>query len=101
MADYPAVQAVNKTLTGSTVDQITFADSWPLVEVVNRGEGVIWVTASTRGEPDDPEVEGDDCQPVLPGERITVVNSRSAQGGAIIKVMGDGDAYSIVGAQRA
>jgi hypothetical protein len=39
-------------------------------------------------------------EPVNPGERITVVNRRTATASAVVKILGDGDAYSVVGSLR-
>lgn len=99
MAAISKTRVANATLTGSTVDTVTLAGPYPVVEVVNRsGANFIWVRASGNGTPpSDPTVAGDECEPVAPGERrVVLVGAKSP----IVKIIGNGDAYSVVGGLR-
>ncbi len=93
MADYSASRAVNKTLTATTVDAVTITGSAPLVCVHNRGTNTLWVRSGAPGTTvADPTSAGDNCIPVPAG---TIVPVRDGGGGALVKVLGNGDAYSV------
>lgn len=102
MAAIAASKSVHKTLTSTTVDTVTFDTAWPIIEVINRDDtNPLWVTSSLTGTaPSDPTAAGDNTEVVLPGERVAVINSRSATKKAIIKILGNGDPYSVVGSTR-
>lgn len=100
MAAYSAAQVVNKTLSTTTVDTVTLTGAAAEVQVLNRGTSTntIWVKASATGTPSDPTAAGDDCFPVYAGERITVL--RGAGPGAVVKIIGSSDPYSVIGTVR-
>lgn len=96
MASHTVNRIANKTLTGTTADDVTVTGGFPSVEVVNRGSGVLWVT-SGLGEAVEPTAEGDNVQPVLPNERVTVLWGRTRGSDIMVRLIGDGNPYSVIG----
>lgn len=98
MASYTVEQVANETLTGATVDDVTVEGGWPAVEVVNRDAAeALWVTVGTGEAPDDPAVAGDNVLPVMPSERVVVYRGRRRDQDLVVKLIGDGNAYSVIG----
>ena len=99
MAAYSASKVVSKTLSGSTVDVITITGGWPSLEVVNRSTSVIlWAVAAPPGStPADPTAAGDNIEPVLPGERVVLTFGQMTTQTQIVKLIGNGNDYSVVG----
>ena len=101
MATYDtAKRAVNKTLSGTTADTVVFTLPWPIIEVVNRSSTTIWVTwsrDSVNSPAPTPVAGADDVEPVMAGERISIVLDRSPNTIPHVKVVGNGNNYSVVG----
>lgn len=100
MANYSASKVVSKTLSGSTVDQVTITGGWPSIEVVNRSTtAVLWAVAGSPGNiPADPAAAGDNIEPILPGERIVMTFGQAVPGQSqYVKLIGTGNDYSVVG----
>lgn len=90
MASYNVVKAKHETLTGTTVDTVTFTQQWSRIEVINRsstGEPLYVTTNSVT-----PVAEADDTDIVMPGEAV-VLNCETE----VVKIIGDGNDYSVVG----
>jgi hypothetical protein len=92
MASYTAARVKSATLTGTTVDDVTLAGVWPRVEVLNRGTGTISFTVNGT----TPTALGDNCYVVLPNTSLTVPTDSVASSTAI-KLIGNGDAYTVTG----
>lgn len=105
MAPYTAANAKSATLSGTTVDTVTLTAA-PAVEVSNDapdGSSKIWARCSFTGTPPDPTAGGDDCSPIPPGgvkrfER-DALNSIDDTGSAVVKIIGNGNAYVVEGVQ--
>ena len=94
MANYSVARAANKTLTTTAVDVVTFTSPASRLVVSNRAVGTtIWVTMGRS--PADPVVGADNAIPVFGGTSVTI--ARGVPAGYIVKVVGSGDAYSVMG----
>lgn len=102
--NYTVDRVKNETLDGSFVDTVTIQGAYPLVEVVNRDtDDPIFVTVGRGEVPADPTVVGDNCEPVMPGERVVVSSTQLPTEQVIVKIIGGGSggqAYSVIGTSR-
>lgn len=98
MAEYTVETAAHKTLTGTAVDTITMPSN--SVRIINRtGAGPLWVT--TDGT--QPVAEADNILVVPPGtwieaqvsDDIARHTATSTTKRAVIKVLGNGNAYTV------
>lgn len=101
MAEYSAIRSKHATLSGTTADQVTLTGGWSYAEVVNRAEAGFGAAALTfvvanGATPETPTALVDDAEVVLPGERLRVELDPGA-GWARFKLVGNGNAYSVVG----
>jgi len=102
MADQTAVNAKHATLTGAAVDKITLTGRPAKVDVLNRGaagSADLYVTVGNgTSEPADPTAAGDNTEIVAPGGFVTLDVPTSVPGSsAVVKVIGNGNAYSVIG----
>lgn len=103
MASYTCTLAKHQTLTGTTVDTVTFNGAIDAVEVLNySGATDIYFTvgASIGGTAvvATPTAAGDDCYRVPAGQAFVVpmnVNQEGQQQIAVVKLIGNGNAYSV------
>lgn len=100
MATYSVSKSANKTLSGTTIDTVEILGQWTAIEVVNRSPSItLWVTVGgLPGDvPANPVADGDDCEPVLPNERVTLRVSVPSTEKKIVKLLGSGNPYSVIG----
>lgn len=99
MAAVAGVRTAHATLSGTTVDTVTLTGAVRRVTVINRaaaGSADLWVTISnTATAPSDPVSAADETYWIPPQGFKTF----AASGGAIVKVLGNGNAYSVEGEQ--
>lgn len=96
MAAYSELVSKHATLSGTTVDSVTLTKAFGKVEVLNRGTGTLYVTTgnSVSGTT-DPTAAGDDTTVVPAGACVELdANGRT---GFTVKIIGNGDAYSVQG----
>lgn len=108
MANRTAVWAKHATLSGTTVDKVTLSAKVHAVEVMNRsGSTTLTVTAAlgaTAGDPPDPTSLADDTNVVPPGTSVVIPLAADSTAitaefaGAVVKVLGNGNDYSVLGA---
>lgn len=94
--------AVNKsktaTLSGTTVDTLTFSQLWDGVEVVNLNgtSGVAFTLDGTT-----PAVDGDDVYMVDPGGSLKLDTNATVTGNSmVLKIIGSGNKYRVTGLVR-
>ena len=101
MAAVAGPYTAHATLTGTTVDTVTLSGPLQRVTVINRaaaGSADLWVTISQSATaPADPVAEADDTYWVPAGGFKTF--AATGGDGVIIKVLGNGNAYSVEGEQ--
>jgi hypothetical protein len=95
MAAETGAASAHATLSGTTVDTVTLTQGFGAVEVIERGGTLpLWITYGAT-TPADPVAAADDTTYVPPGAVVTIdANSR---GGFIVKILGNGNAYSVQG----
>lgn len=90
MATYTATKSVHKTLTSTTADTVNLNDQWTVLEVINRsGTAPLYI----RADGTTAVAEADNTDIALAGEAVLVNRIPSAG----ISVVGDGNAYSVIG----
>lgn len=90
MATHTAIKSVHKTLTSTTADTVNLNNEWTEIEVINRGgSSPLYV----RADGTTSVAEADNTDVVLPGEAV-LINRVPAAG---ISVVGNGNAYSVIG----
>lgn len=98
MASYSVSKAKHATLSSTTVDTVTVAAATE-VFVMNRGGTADLTVTSGATTPATPVALADDTDVVAPGTFIRVATAGA--GGYpqtwIVKVLGDGNDYSVVG----
>lgn len=101
MAAESTATSVHNTLTGTTVDTITLTSSPDKVDVINRaaaGGADLYVTRGYTGaSPTDPVAAADGTRVVPPGGFITYEGTVRSGASVIIKIIGNGNAYSVIG----
>jgi hypothetical protein len=92
VASYRVVRAAHKTLSGTTVDDVTMSGTFNQIEVMNRsGAASIFFTVDGS----TPTVAGDDTDVVVEGTSLQVRPDRQRDGTVVVKVIGNGNDYSI------
>lgn len=96
MASISVAQAAHKTLSGTTVDTVTFTgNGWNTVVITNRDQAnAISVTFGTGGTAATPTALGDDTFLIRANE------SKTFSPGPLItsvKIIGNGGGYSVEG----
>lgn len=98
MASISGTLCEHATLTTTTVDTVTLTAPMTRVTVINRaaaGAADLWVTISTTTTaPSDPTSAGDNTYWVPAGGFKTF---HAGGNGCIVKVLGNGNAYSVEG----
>lgn len=90
MATHTAVKSVHKTLSSTTADTVNLNNEWTILEVINRsGTASVYV----RADGTTAVAAADNTDIVLPGEAVLINRIPSAG----ISVVGDGNAYSVIG----
>jgi hypothetical protein len=90
MATYAATKSVHKTLTSTTADTVNLNDQWTEIEVINRsGTAALYV----RADGTTAVSEANETDVVMPGEAVLLDRIPSAG----ISVVGDANAYSVIG----
>jgi hypothetical protein len=104
MADITAHRTATATLSTTTVDKITMSGNFRRWQLVNHGGVAIYATKSVSADPITPTAGGEECDVILPGERVEVEVEvpRSLENGASawdvrFKLIGNGNTYSVVG----
>ena len=99
MAAVAGVRTAHATLAGTTVDTVTLSGTATVITVINRaaaGGADMWVTFSTTSTvPADPVAEADETYWIPAGGGFKTFTDPG--GGCIIKVLGNGNAYSVEG----
>ena len=98
MASYSVARAAHKTLSTTTVDTVTLTRKFRRVKVINRDNtNPIWVTYGSA--PADPVANADDIDIVMPGQTldISMAGARTSTSTNVVKVLGNGGAYSVIG----
>jgi hypothetical protein len=97
MASYTPAVSCHKTLTATTADTVTLSQAFAKVEVVNRDTAdLIYVTyGASAGDAATPVAEADGTLVVMP--LSVLVLDANNRGGFVVKVVGDGGAYSVQG----
>lgn len=101
MATYTVSKSVNKTLSGSIADTVEITGQWTRIEIVNRSTSeTLWISvgALPGSVPNDPTVAGDNVEPVLPSERVSVRVFVPSTEKKIVKLIGNSNPYSVIGA---
>lgn len=102
MADLTATKSKHATLTGTTVDTVTFTRRWSGgIEVANRvGTATLWVTSGTVASPPATPTEGGDgTEFVMAGTAVVLEDAPTADP-VVVKILGDGNAYSVRGIEE-
>lgn len=96
MASISKAAAAHATLTGTTADTVTLTQGFNAVEVINRSTAGISVTyGANAADVPTPTLLGDNTLYVPPGAVVTL--DANGRGNFTVKVVGDGDAYSVQG----
>lgn len=94
MAALSAKRSKSATLSTTTVDTVTLTVPCQFIEVTNRsGSATIWFTVDGTV----PTAAGDDVEFVLPGQSLPVPVIGAADSGAVVKVLGNGNDYTVAG----
>lgn len=99
MAAYTVARAANKTLTTTAVDAVTLSEPAGRVLVLNRSttpNNVIWVSFGKN--PADPVAAADEVIPLAANQYVTVAEGTPK--GFIVKVVGNGEPYSVLALPR-
>lgn len=103
--DATGTRSVHNTLTGTTVDTVTLQGYWGAVEVVNReasGGTSLWITVGHEDlDPSTPVAAANETFEVPAGLAILVDLPNGATVKARVKVLGDGNDYSVIGHNHA
>jgi len=93
MASYSCVQSIHKTLAASAADDVTLTGSWSNVEVLNRAgtAPVYFTTDGSVVNNEGPETF------VVPAGSAYKVPTSDAAGSEVVKIVGNGNAYSVTG----
>ena len=106
--DATGTRSVHNTLTGTTVDTVTLQGTWAAVEVVNwDASDTLWVTVghqvpgsvglSNAEVPADPVASANETFRVPAGTSLLIPLPNGAPVQPIVKILGDGGDYSVVG----
>lgn len=103
MATYNVVSAKHATLTGATVDTVTFSGIGSAFEVLNKaaaGGTDLTVVYGVGSTPADPTAGMDDsiCVPAASALRIPQAYGLAYGGTLRVKLIGNGNAYSVCAA---
>jgi len=96
MATATVTNSKTLTLTASVVDSITLTGTFMAVEIVHHGNvaNPIFAIASTAATA--PTAGGDNCEVVLPGERIRIPGAGANQ--TVVSLISAGAAtYTVIG----
>lgn len=100
MAAEAGIFTAHATLTTTTVDTVTLSGALTRATVINRaavGGADMWVTISTTSTaPSDPVAAADNTYWIPPQGFKTF---RAGGNGIIVKILGNGNAYSVEGEQ--
>lgn len=98
MASYSAALVKSATLSGTTVDTVTLTSLYQSVEVLNRGSNALSFTVGGA----TPTALGDNCFVVPAGEALAVPvpSATDSTTGTVVKIIGNGDAYTVTGITR-
>jgi hypothetical protein len=97
MSSYTPAVSCHKTLSTTVADTVTLGQGFQHVEVVNRDStDYLYITyGSAEADVATPVAEADGTLVIPPGSVVTLdANNR---GGFVVKVVGDGGAYSVQG----
>ena len=93
MATDSVIKSASNTLSTTTVDTLSFTQKWDRFEVKNRSTtNTIWYLFGDSTV-DTPTAGTAEEIPVGPGESVT----HYGRGNTVFKVIGNGDAYTIIG----
>jgi hypothetical protein len=102
MATYDALKAEHQTLSGTTADEVKLTQFWDRIEVINKSSSVALYFSQTDATPTSAE---ENTEYVAPSSSIVV--PAVIQGGGvagstvtpphIVYVVGNGNAYGVVG----
>lgn len=98
MATYSAIRAKHATLTGLTVDSVQLSPTADIEVFNHTGSADLWVAVGLSS-PADPSIGGDDCDFVPAGcvRSIHLPGGNSLGASVFVKVIGNGNFYSVVG----
>jgi hypothetical protein len=92
MTSYSVARAKHATLSGTTVDTVTVTGAHEEIEVLNRsGAADLYVT--TDGSV---PVAGADNTDIVPVGTSLVLRASAGEGGTVVQILGNGNAYSVV-----
>lgn len=97
MANYTVLCAKHATLTGSTVDTVTFNQPCSFFLVMNRAltsAPIYFTVGDTASTTAAPTVEGDDTYVALPGNTVAIPFDGSSSVCKLIAT--DGQTYSVM-----
>jgi len=94
MATETHAKSIHATLTGTTADTVAIT-GYDVVDVINRGSGPMYVAYEGDASPTTAVAAADGTDYVAPGGFIRI-DANGTDGGKI-SVVGDGNAYSVVG----
>lgn len=91
MASYTVERSKHATLSGTTVDTITITGAHNEIEVFNRsGSADLYVTVDGK----TPTSAGDNTD-IVPAGTSLVVPAPAGDGGTVVKILGNGNAYTV------
>ncbi len=95
MTAYSAVKATHNTLSATSADTVAIT-GYDQVDVINRDASEpLYVTWEGDGSPTTAVVEADDTEYVAPGGFVRI--DANGTGGGKLSLVGNGNAYSVVG----
>lgn len=95
MASYTKTKACHKTLSGTTADTVAIT-GYDVVDIINRdAANPLYVAYEGDDTPTTAVAAADDTEYVAPGGFIRV--DANGTGGGKLSIVGNGNAYSVVG----
>lgn len=96
MAAQTAIKTQHATLSTTVVDSVTLSGAVRQIAVTNRdGSNVAWVTVGSA--PADPVASADETFVIPVSSRKVVWVSSRARSNMVVKILGNGGAYSVEG----